>query len=149
MSEESNTPKVPHLKSPETVSDAEVYRGLMAYWLQQDTLSWSRTQALGVVEIGLLTASFSKGGCVAAGTLLLGSILVWLIWCLILRDWECRDQFLTNLLDSVHAPRNIQMTPQPAKKWRRGKVIMPFIVYSLLILNLVLAILFARFGKLQ
>lgn len=89
-----------------TSLDNEVYRFLVTYYLHQDKLSWSRTQTLVVVEAGLLAASFAKGGLIAIISLLIGSIVIWLIWRLIQRDWEIRDQNL-EIIDKVHGPKGI------------------------------------------
>jgi hypothetical protein len=135
---------VPFLNNPATVDDVEVYKFLTAHYLHQNGLSWSRTQALGVIQIGILTAAFSKGGCIAIGTLMIGSILVWMTWCLVQRDWELRDQHLDNILRSVHSPRNIDMRCEPKYQLRKGAFILPFIIYLLLIINVALAVGFWR-----
>jgi len=54
----------------------------------------------------LLAASFAKGGLIAIISLLIGSIVIWLIWRLIQRDWEIRDQNL-EIIDKVHGPKGI------------------------------------------
>jgi len=143
MSDTSTNADKPHLTKPDEVSDSEVYRALMTVYLQRDTLSWSRTQALGIVEIGLLTASFALRGLIAAVTLVVGSVLVYFVWCLIQRDWQCRDHFYETALDSVHKPRAIILSPEPEKTWKRGRWIMPKVVWALLLTNVILAAVFA------
>ncbi len=143
MSDQSTNADKPHLKNPEDVSDSEVYRALMALYLQRDTLSWSRTQAFGVVEIALLTASFATRGVVAAVSLVLGSVLISVIWFLIQRDWQCRDHLYQMGLDSVHTPRAIKLAPEPEKPWKRGRWVIASVVYALLVINFGLAAFYA------
>src|SRR5437667_9809445 len=113
-------------QQPNEVSKSEVYRVLIAVYLHRDTLSWSRTQALGVVEIAAVTASFAthhRGWAIAA--LVVGGSFIFLIWSLIKRDWECRDHVLKNpVVETAHNSLNINFRPDPDPKWQCGKVIM-------------------------
>jgi hypothetical protein len=86
-----------------TVRDEDFYRFACAYYLHQDKLSWSRTQILFAVEAAVLTAALSQSQrtWIAVAALVLGSVLVFLIWRLIQRDWEIRDQYL-NFFDKFH-----------------------------------------------
>ena len=131
-------------QQPNEVSKSEVYRALIAVYLQRDTLSWSRTQALGVVEIAAVTASFAthhRGWAIAA--LVVGGSFIFLIWSLIKRDWECRDHVLKNpVVETAHNSLNINFRPDPDPKWQCGKVIMRWIVWGLIGLNGVLGVLF-------
>lgn len=120
------------------VSNDQVYSFLTSQFFNQDQLSWNRTQTIVAVEAGILASSFALKGIFAIASLFLGSILVWLIWCLVLRDWEVRDQHLV-LLDAVHEPLGIRLICEPKFKWRRGRVILKAIVWFLIFINLILS----------
>ena len=132
--------------NPIHIKDEHVYAFLTEYYIHQDQLSWGRTEALGVVEIGILTAAFAKEGWIAATSLIVGSVVVWLIWCLVQRDWEMRDQSLS-ALDSVHAPRNISMACATKHWWWRGRTILRVIVCLILLTNILLAVAFLFHAK--
>src|SRR5439155_21214552 len=110
-------------KNKDAVSTSEVYRALITVHLQRDTLSWSRIQALGVVEIAALTASFATQKRIwSIAALVAGGSLIFLIWSLIKRDWQCRDHVLENpVVKSAHEPRGIVLKPPPAPKWQCGR----------------------------
>ena len=56
------------------VSDGEIYRFLTTYYVHQDKLSWSRTQALGLVELATLGAALSQSFSLAVPSLVAGSV---------------------------------------------------------------------------
>src|SRR5437667_10830085 len=112
MCDQPTTDK-PRFINPEKICDSEVYRALMALYMQRDKLSWSRTRALGVVEGGVIAASFVTRGLLASAILVFGIAIVVSIWFLIERDWQCRDRHFKDALDSVHSPRNIALRPAP------------------------------------
>jgi hypothetical protein len=124
-----------------------VYTHLTEYYLYQDELSWSRTQLLVAVEGGALAAAFALRP-LAVPTLLVGTVLTSLIWRLVERDWEVRDQNL-GMLDKAHGPLGIRMTKRARSMWWRGAVILRTVFASLLAVNLILAFLFvlAHFCK--
>jgi len=137
MSTESTTSGKP-FTNIEAVTDTEVFRGLMGLYTQRDTLSWSRMQALGVIEIAALGGAFATRGPIAIWTIIIGSILVGFILVLIERDWQCRYH-LREILDLVHKPRTIRLSPEP--QWLTGKWVMRIIIFTLLAMNLI-ALLF-------
>lgn len=120
------------------VSDDQVYSFLTSQFFNQDQLSWNRTQTIVAIEAGILASSFALKGILGVASLLLGSILVWLIWCLVLRDWEIRDQHLI-LLDAVHKPLGIRLICKAKFKWRTGRIILKAIVLFLIFINLTLS----------
>jgi hypothetical protein len=142
MSSEPKIERPKSFKEPEKISESEIYRFLYTYYQHQDRLSWSRTQALGIVEGGILAVAFSKQGLTGSLALLVGTIIIWLIWQLIQRDWEVRDQHLKDL-DLIHEPRNIRMRIKPRCQFRRGSFIMKLIIRSIIFINILLAIRFA------
>ena len=112
----------------------EVYRFLIDYYLYQDGLSWSRTQILLGVEAGTLAAAFSQKGVIGAIALVLGTFLVVLLWGLVERDWEVRDQHLS-IIDQVHWPKGIRMTLPPTGWWWKGKDALHFTFWLIISVN--------------
>jgi len=128
------------------VSDDQVYNWLTRYLLHQDQLSWSRTQTLVAVEAGVLAAAFYLNGKSSAVPLLLGGFIVWLLWCLIRRDWQVRDQDLLKL-DDVHRAYGIRVTISPPVPWWSGSKVALTLIWLITITNIVLAILFVACGS--
>ncbi len=118
-------------------TDSDIYNYLMKYYLQQDQLSWSRIQSLGVVEGGVLVAGYQLGPTWGLFALVIGSAIVFLILLLIRRDWQLRDQNL-ELLDTVHQPKGIRMIIEAKPKFTGGSSILSYIVWMLLMANLTL-----------
>lgn len=124
--EEQWTPNIP---------DAEIYRHLVTYYLYQDQMAWSRTQALMAVEAGVLASALSRPGGIALGALLLGTLIVVFIRRLVIRDFEIRDQNEA-ILDRVHESKGIQMITPARSRWWRGRFILTVIFYIILYINL-------------
>ena len=136
-------------KSKPDMSDVkgpDVYRWLTTYYLHQDRLSWSRMQTIVAVEAGILAAAFHMDVMASIVPLVIGTVVIILIWRLILRDWEVRDQDL-NVLDLVHKPRGIKVTCTPNRRITKGKTVLPLLMWTLVSLNVVLAMLFLHFGS--
>ncbi len=122
------------------VTEDAVYKHLTDYYLYQDRLSWSRTQTLVVLEAALLAASYAKAGTfIAPVILILGTFVVWLIWRLIKRDWQVRDQNL-KLLDQVHERKGIRMVVPASTIWSKGSFITPRVVDLIIGVNVVLTV---------
>lgn len=117
----------------------EVYRFLVTYYLYQDQLGWSRTKLLFTVEAAVLAAAFAYKGFLATAVLTAGIILVVLIWFIVERDWQIRDQHLA-VLDRVHLPRGLMMTV-PAK-WLGGGCILRLIFGFLIVADVFLVFIF-------
>jgi len=138
----SEPQEVPWNPNEQNGLDREVYRFLVTQYLYEDQLSWSRVQTLVAVEAGLLAAAFAKRGLVAILALVVGSLLIALIWRLIERGWEVRDQNL-KILDQVHKPRQIRMVKTARGVFWRGSCIIRLTVGLIIFANLALALLFA------
>lgn len=127
---------------PEQVSSSEVYRCLYTSYLHHDRLAWSRTQALVAIEAGLVAAAFSQKGLFAVFILLAGTLLLYLIWRLIHRDFENRDMH-RDALDRVHKPLGISMGKQPpCPAWAYGRKIIRIVFIVLATANILFAIYF-------
>jgi hypothetical protein len=128
----------------EAIDEKDFYRFICAYYLHQDALSWKRTELLFAVEAGVLAAAFSQrtSPAVAITALLGGSILVFLIWRLIQRDDQVRDQF-NRYFKGFHQkfvadpamPDRVMAVPAKTS-WHRGGYIVRFIIWSLIAFNL-------------
>lgn len=129
-------------KRYESVTQEEFYRFIYTYYFHQDSLSWSRTQNLLVVEAGVLAAAFSQHGWLAILALALGSVLVLLIWHLIQRDWQIRDQY-NNYFDRFHEDWGVTLGVPAKGYWYRGRHIVQAITWSVIFINLVFVVLFA------
>ena len=127
----------------ELSGDNEIYRFLVTYYLYQDQLSWSRTQIVVAVEGAIAAGAFSsKCSVLSVLALTLGTIVIGLIWRLIERDWQARDQNLP-ILDTAHKDRGIRMTPPGARWWQRGTWIIRILLGLIVIFNLAAAVWFA------
>jgi hypothetical protein len=129
----------------EAIDEKDFYRFICSYYLHQDASSWKRTELLFAVEAGVLAAAFSQRASIAVTALIGGSILVFLIWRLIQRDDQVRDQFNRyfkkfheKLVADPAMPDRI-MTVPPKTKWYRGGHIIRFIIWSLIAFNLLCA----------
>ena len=129
-------------KQCEPVSPAEFYRFIYTYYFHQDSLAWTRTQNLLVIEAGVLAAAFSKGGWLAIVALVLGSVLVLLVWHLIQRDWQVRDQY-NHYFDEFHKEWGVTLGVPPKGYWYRGRHIIQAIAWSTIAFNLCSAVGFA------
>jgi hypothetical protein len=127
---------------PLTVDGKEIYRFLTTQYLHQNQLSWSRLQTTFAIEAGLLAWFFSAETpmpVVVVG-MILGSLAIWLLHQLILRDWEVRDQN-TNTLDQVHGPLQIKLIKEAGRKWLKGRYVAAYLTYGSIIVNLGLSLL--------
>jgi hypothetical protein len=122
-----------------------IYTFLTNYYLHQDQLSWRRTQLLVAVEGATLAAAFANPQ-LAELTLLLGIVLVLVIWRLVERDWEVRDQNL-HLLDADHQPLAVRMVKEPRSRWWKGSFLLriAFVLLIAVDLLLIAKFLLARF----
>lgn len=129
-------------KQCESALPTDFYRFIYTSYFHQDNLSWSRTQILLVVEGGVLTAAFSKHGWLAVLALALGSVLVLLIWHLIQRDWQIRDQY-NPYFDEFHKEWGVRLAVQAKGYWYRGQHIVQGITWSIIVFNLCAIVGFA------
>jgi hypothetical protein len=129
------------------VDEKEFYRFIYTYYLHQDALSWKRTELLFLLEAGVLATALVQrtSVTVAVSALAGGSILVFLIWRLIQRDGQVRDQynryfkkFHERFIHDPTMPDRIMSVP-PKTKWYRGGQIVRVIIWSLIAINLLCA----------
>ncbi|MGH9745219.1 MAG: hypothetical protein ACRD59_03815 [Candidatus Acidiferrales bacterium] len=131
------------VKKPcEPIENDDFYRFISAHYFHHDNLSWGRTQILFAIEAGVLVAAFNKRGWLAIAALVLGSLLVFLIWRLIQRDWQVRDQYL-KYFDEFHKPWEVMLRTRPKSKWYSGRHIVEFVTFSIIVFNLCSAVIFA------
>jgi len=132
----------------EAIDEKEFYRFAYTLYFHQDKLSWSRTQILFAIEAAVLAVAFVQRVSVAVSVaaLLVGSALAFLIWRLIQRDWQVRNQY-DLYLKRFHARlitdprmRDRTMVVPPKSNWYRGGYIVPLIVWSLIAFNVLCAI---------
>jgi hypothetical protein len=129
-----------------SVNENEIYRFLTTQYLHQNQLSWSRLQTAFAVEAGLLTWFFSSIN--SANTLVtlismgLGSVVIWLLYQLILRDWDIRDQN-KSLLEQIHSNRKlkIELLKNKCEKGLKGRYVVPWLTYGSVTINLALPFL--------
>jgi hypothetical protein len=129
-------------KQCESVKPEEFYRFIYTYYFYQEGVSWTRTQNLLVVEGGVLAAAFSQHGQLAILALAGGSVLVFLIWRLIQRDWQIRDQYIP-YFDEFHKDWGVKMALPAKGYWYRGRHIINAIIWSVIVFNLCSALGFA------
>ena len=127
---------------PLSVDGKEIYRFLTNQYLHQNQLSWSRLQTTFAIEAGLLAWFFSANTPIALIVIgmILGSIAIWLLHQLILRDWEVRDQN-NEKLDQVHEPLQIRLIRGADRKWLKGRDIAAYLTFGSIIVNLILSFL--------
>lgn len=72
--------------------DSCLYSALMAHYLHQDHLLWSRTQLLIAVQAAVLATGFSqRGHWLAPAIMLFGALLTFLIMLLVIKDRADRN----------------------------------------------------------
>jgi hypothetical protein len=123
----------------------EIYRFLTTQYLHQNQLSWSRLQVAFIVEAGILTWFFSSINStipmfVITIGIILGCIVIWMLYQLVLRDWEIRDQN-EDFLNKIHQPFGIELLKKKCKNGFRGRNIAPCLTYGSIIINIILLIL--------
>ncbi len=118
----------------EQVNAVEIYRTAVSHYLHSNRLSWSRAQAITVIEGGIFAAAFYLRNWQGALTLCGGSVLVVIFWVLIERDWEIRDQHLP-FLDKIHETTGIRMREDPKQGSLSGHEIVQCTMELLILLN--------------
>lgn len=124
------------------VEGKDIYGFLTNQYLHQNQLSWSRLQTIFAIEAGILAWFFSFGSSLAISSLglLLGTCVVWLLYRLVIRDWEIRDQNL-HLLDEVHEQIGISMIQPTRHSVLSGNVILRVLCYGAIALNISVCLL--------
>jgi hypothetical protein len=126
---------------PGQVSANEIYKFLVAQWQHQNQLSWGKLYSILAVESALLAASYSATTkLVGCGAIVIGSFVCFILYQLIRRDWDVRNQRrLLELLDAVHNPLGIRMIPPARSKWENGQFLLALLMRTLLATNVVVA----------
>lgn len=123
---------------PSNVTDNEIYKFLTAHWQHQNQLSWSKLYALLALESGTLAASYTLKGGLGAALIVVGTLVGLILYRLILRDWDVRNQgALLALLDSVHRPLGVSMVPPAGSRWSNGRFLLNCLFALLFITNMV------------
>ena len=128
------TPEKVPLESP---SPSEVFRLMGTYYLYQDQIGWNRTQTLVVIEAGVLAGAFSRQGWLGPALLVVGSLVVYWIYQLILRDWQIRDH-LGQTIQPIVDQFGLDLLPPPSKNLPRGRAVVKRIVFGLIATNMLL-----------
>lgn len=127
---------------PNNVSENEIYKFVTAQWQHQNQLSWSRLYVMLALEFSVLGGAFSAKGLVGSGAIIVGTFVGFILYRLMLRDWNVRDQHL-QLLDKVHDPLRIRMIPPSGTRLNNGQFLLRILFITLLATNVaVLTVLF-------
>lgn len=118
-------------------SESDVYDFLTQLYFYQDELSWNRIQTIVAIEGGILVAVLSQQNRICALLVLSGTIVIWLIWRLVLRDWQLRDHNLT-ILEAAHARFAVKIDIPASPHWFRGRYILKGVVWVMMITNVVI-----------
>jgi len=116
------------------IGESDFYRFACSFYFHQDSLSWSRTQMLFAIEAATLATVFSKRDWVVPLSTAFGSILVFLLWRLILRDWEIREQY-AGYIGDFHRALPVELVAKPKIRCFGGRYIMRFIMLFLMFIN--------------
>jgi hypothetical protein len=126
--------------------DSALYSALMARYLHQDRLLWSRTQLLIVVQAGILAAGFSqRGHWFAFALMFFGALLTLLILSIVLKDERDRD--VNNHIMYELADERIRLTADPpfgfiGRWFMRGGRIIKGVLILFFIIDIVLGALY-------
>ena len=122
---------------PGNVTEDEIYKFLTAQWQHQNQLSWSRLYVLLALESGTLAGSYSIKGWLGCSLIIVGTIVGFILYRLMLRDWGVRDQEkLLNVLDGVHKPLGLRMIPDAKSVLSNGQFLLNLLFIILLLTNL-------------
>ena len=120
--EGKGTPSLEDIRTPE----ASLYQALMAHYLHQDRLLWSRVQLLIAVQGAVLVAGFyihSENSWLATVIMIAGAMVTIIIFYLVTLDISDRDKHL-RVMDKLAE----SLLPEEMKnKLREEKVKEPFI----------------------
>jgi hypothetical protein len=121
----------------EPVSSNEIYKFLTAHWHHHNQLSWSKLYVLLAVESATLAAGFqlhSDTPNVACALVLVGTVVGIILYRLMQRDWEIRDDYTTKL-DLAHSSLGIRMIPSSSGPSSHGQSLLLLLVILLVAVN--------------
>lgn len=124
------------------VSSDELYKFFTAHWHHHNQLSWSKLYIMLALESATLAASdrLSHQNPNAACVLLfVGTLVGIILYRLILRDWEIRDEY-TKKLAIVHKPFDIFMIPPSEGPLKHGQSLLLLLIALLGLTNLAAAL---------
>jgi hypothetical protein len=136
---------------------ATLYSALVAMYLHQDRLLWSRTQLLIAIQGAVLAAGFSlRSKWFAPAIMLLGALLTFLIMVLVIKDQADRDVNLPLLkkLNEESVPERlknlgpVKLTSEPPFNLMRGRYIIKIVLIIFILIDILLAVLFIWARKL-
>ena len=138
--------------------DSALYSALMAHYLHQDRLFWSRTQLLIAVQAAVLATGFSqRGHWLALAIMLFGALLTFLIMILVIKDQADRDvnlPIMDNLADDLLPDgikdklrqegndTRIRLTTTLRSRFIRGRCIMKSVLIMLIFIDILLGVLY-------
>jgi hypothetical protein len=128
--------------TPAPSANSEAVRFLGAYYIYQDQIGWSRTQAIAIVELAALAGAFARQGPLSPLPLVLGTMVVCWLHKLALRDWQVRDHIGVSLQPALD-PLEVHLKPAPRAGEVRGRPTLQKIVWGIIITNILLAGLMA------
>lgn len=126
----------PKLSNLENISHNEIYKFMTSQWQHQNLLSYQKLNMMMLLEVAALSGAFVVKGYLGVALLCTSIIVSCLLYLLMLRDWELRDQHI-ELLDKVHEPLNVYVKLEAKNKWRTGRFILKILLCVLLITNLI------------
>lgn len=124
------------------VSSNEIYKFLTAHWHHHNQLSWSKLYIMLALESATLAASdklSSQSPNLACALLLIGTAVGIILYRLMLRDWEVRDEY-TQKLDMVHDLFGIRMIPRSKGPFLHGHSLLLLLVLLLGLTNMIAAL---------
>jgi hypothetical protein len=140
--------------------DSALYSALMAHYLHQDRLLWSRTQLLIAVQAAILAAGFSqRSHWLAPAIMLFGALLTFLILILVIKDQADRDANLPimdkladdllpdRIKDKLHQegkdpPIRLTTTLPPWVAFIRGRYVIKGVLIIFIFIDILLAALY-------
>jgi len=142
--------------SASTPADSGLLRAMMAHWIHQDRLLWSRIQTLMALQGAVLAGAFVlRASWLGPALLLLGAALTTLVLAFTWNDLDDRDQN-ARVLDSLMAalaPPSGRVLPSPPstlrltahrpswRRWVRARRVVPGVMLFFTLLDLGLAVL--------
>ena len=96
------------------------------------------------LEFAALGGAFSAKGLIGCATIIIGTFVCFILYCLMRRDWHVRDQHL-QILDKVHVPLGIRMIPPSGTRLNNGQFLLRMLFVTLLGTNIAaLVVLYCR-----
>jgi hypothetical protein len=148
MTEEAHRAEVPEPRNTDQGPsvDSGFFRALMAYYIHQNQLMWSRVQILIAIQAGVLGGAYTLRKLVVIDVVMLvfGALLTVFLLFMMRRDEQIRDANI-GLLESMarsFSGTPFQLRPPPSGPARfRASVISRFAFYLFIVVDIVVALL--------